>query len=109
MKTIVNNIKNNYKLVIGTMIVGLFLGWLFFHPADKAAESRETAGAHEGHNHESEEPTTWTCSMHPQIKQEKPGDCPICGMDLIPLSSMEDSGEDIHEDEVMLSESAAKL
>jgi len=27
----------------------------------------------------------WTCSMHPQIKQPKPGRCPICGMELIPL------------------------
>jgi Cu(I)/Ag(I) efflux system membrane fusion protein len=26
----------------------------------------------------------WTCSMHPQIRQPKPGECPICGMDLIP-------------------------
>ncbi len=29
----------------------------------------------------------WTCSMHPQIKQPKPGQCPLCGMDLIPVSS----------------------
>lgn len=25
----------------------------------------------------------YTCSMHPQIHEEKPGDCPICGMKLI--------------------------
>lgn len=28
----------------------------------------------------------WTCSMHPQIKLPKPGLCPICNMDLIPLT-----------------------
>lgn len=28
----------------------------------------------------------WTCSMHPQIRQPKPGRCPICGMDLVPVS-----------------------
>lgn len=28
---------------------------------------------------------TYTCSMHPQIQRSAPGDCPICGMDLIPL------------------------
>ncbi|MCM8797962.1 MAG: efflux RND transporter periplasmic adaptor subunit [Candidatus Omnitrophica bacterium] len=27
----------------------------------------------------------WTCGMHPQIKQDKPGNCPICGMNLIPV------------------------
>ena len=27
----------------------------------------------------------YTCSMHPQIQRSGPGDCPICGMDLIPL------------------------
>jgi Cu(I)/Ag(I) efflux system membrane fusion protein len=25
----------------------------------------------------------YTCSMHPQIHQDKPGKCPICGMTLI--------------------------
>ncbi len=29
----------------------------------------------------------WTCAMHPQIKSNKPGKCPICSMDLIPLES----------------------
>lgn len=36
-----------------------------------------------------EEPEVWTCSMHPQIQLPKPGRCPICFMDLIPL---EDTG-----------------
>ena len=25
----------------------------------------------------------YTCSMHPQIKSDKPGKCPICGMTLV--------------------------
>ncbi len=29
----------------------------------------------------------WTCSMHPQIKADKPGLCPLCAMDLIPVFS----------------------
>lgn len=28
----------------------------------------------------------WTCSMHPQIKQPESGACPICAMDLIPVT-----------------------
>jgi Cu(I)/Ag(I) efflux system membrane fusion protein len=31
----------------------------------------------------------WTCGMHPQIVEEEPGQCPICGMDLVPVRSGE--------------------
>src|SRR5699024_3000713 len=34
---------------------------------------------------EESENAVWTCSMHPQIRQHEAGDCPICGMDLIPV------------------------
>jgi Cu+-exporting ATPase len=27
----------------------------------------------------------WTCPMHPEVRQDRPGDCPICGMALEPL------------------------
>jgi P-type Cu+ transporter len=27
----------------------------------------------------------WTCAMHPEIVQDKPGSCPICGMALEPM------------------------
>lgn len=27
----------------------------------------------------------WTCPMHPEIRQDHPGDCPICGMRLEPI------------------------
>jgi Cu(I)/Ag(I) efflux system membrane fusion protein/cobalt-zinc-cadmium efflux system membrane fusion protein len=27
----------------------------------------------------------WTCGMHPQVIQDKPGNCPICGMRLVPV------------------------
>ena len=33
------------------------------------------------------EPKIWTCSMHPQIRRNKPGKCPICGMDLVPVKN----------------------
>lgn len=28
----------------------------------------------------------WTCGMHPQVIQDHPGTCPICGMNLVPLA-----------------------
>ncbi len=33
------------------------------------------------------EATLWTCSMHPQVRLDKPGQCPICGMDLVPVAA----------------------
>lgn len=45
-----------------------------------------------GHHHEHDAQASesgkeiYTCSMHPQIKQDHPGKCPICGMDLIPAA-----------------------
>ena len=36
------------------------------------------------------EGTIWTCPMHPEIRREGPGQCPICGMALEPLEPTED-------------------
>ncbi|HET7063108.1 MAG TPA: heavy metal translocating P-type ATPase [Rudaea sp.] len=40
--------------------------------------------------------TIYTCPMHPQIRQPRPGNCPICGMTLepvLPIVGMEDTSE----------------
>jgi RND family efflux transporter MFP subunit len=31
----------------------------------------------------------WTCGMHPEVIEDAPGQCPICGMDLVPLRQEE--------------------
>ena len=31
--------------------------------------------------------TTYTCPMHPEIRQDSPGDCPKCGMHLVPADN----------------------
>lgn len=38
--------------------------------------------------------TVYTCSMHPQVMQDRPGKCPICGMELIPVRRSQGMGED---------------
>ncbi|HVR45000.1 MAG TPA: efflux RND transporter periplasmic adaptor subunit, partial [Thermoanaerobaculia bacterium] len=40
------------------------------------------------HGHASET-AYYTCSMHPSVKQESPGTCPICSMDLTPVTEEE--------------------
>ena len=36
--------------------------------------------------------TIWTCPMHPEVRQDHPGACPICGMALEPEMATADSG-----------------
>jgi Cu+-exporting ATPase len=38
------------------------------------------------------EGTMWTCPMHPEIRQDHPGACPICGMALEPEIATADAG-----------------
>jgi membrane fusion protein, copper/silver efflux system len=65
------------------------------------------------HEHEGEDgvgnETVWTCSMHPQIRRAEPGQCPICGMDLIPVSVDDDGTDDAHPGRIVLSERAQAL
>lgn len=91
--------KNTIYIALGTLVLGLLLGWFFFGgtPEKKASE----------HQHEQSENTIWTCSMHPQIRQSEPGQCPICGMDLIPLNS--ESSDEENPMEVKMSPTAMQL
>ena len=56
--------------------MGLFLGWIIF--SNSSHDHIEQSS-----NRKLNE--VWTCSMHPQIRQPESGNCPICGMELIPL------------------------
>ena len=66
-----------YTIYLATLVAGLFLGWLLFG----GAPNSETEHAHDTLITTNQK---WTCSMHPQILKPEAGDCPICGMDLIP-------------------------
>ena len=58
-------------------------GWL-------GIEHHADVGHEEGDEHEGE---LWTCGMHPQVIEEEPGQCPICGMDLVPLRQDDGHGD----------------
>ena len=88
-----------YIIYIGILAAGLVLGWLLFG---------NTSNSEALHNHETvkAENQLWTCSMHPQIMQPEAGDCPICGMDLIPA---ETSAEGLAKNEFKMSTNAVAL
>lgn len=92
--------KNNKIVIyIGILAVGVLLGWLLFGGASHTEIEHN-------HNAVAETNQMWTCSMHPQIMQPEAGDCPICGMDLIPAES---SAEGLMADQFKLSENAMAL
>ena len=101
---LIKNFKSN-KLIsyTGVLLIGVLLGWVFLSgPSEKELS--------ENNGHEHEENTLWTCSMHPQIKKNEPGNCPICGMELIPMKSEGEVDEDMSgKYSVKLSNAAMKI
>jgi Cu(I)/Ag(I) efflux system membrane fusion protein len=87
----------NYSLIL---ILGTFIGWLVFHPSQNKAEKHDQST-------EVALGTIWTCAMHPQIRMEQPGKCPICGMELIPL--VKSSTTSIDPSAIHLNKEAAQL
>lgn len=51
----------------------------------------------------------WTCSMHPQIRQSEPGDCPICGMELIQVQDYSGDSVASSANDIPMTEDAMKL
>jgi len=79
--------KTKIVLYLVILILGIFLGWLIFH----AQQSRN-----EKHDQVADvlKSKVWTCAMHPQIRMDIPGKCPICAMDLIPINMSNTIGQD---------------
>jgi len=79
------------------VLAGLFLGWLFFHSGNKSTEKQQLTETKK---------QIWTCAMHPQIRLDHPGKCPICGMELILLQN---AGAKIDSNAVHFSKEAMEL
>ncbi|HYW95523.1 MAG TPA: efflux RND transporter periplasmic adaptor subunit, partial [Bacteroidales bacterium] len=105
MKTKINISRKDLTRIIIAVVAGLFFGWLFFHGNGDQAATSEKAAVTET---PAEKATIWTCSMHPQVRLDHPGKCPICGMDLIPLEEAESEGI-VSPDEIAMSEDAMKI
>ena len=92
--------NKNIIYIISALLIGLAVGYFAFGGSDPSSESEET------HEHAAEANQMWTCSMHPQIMQPEPGDCPLCGMDLIPA---EEGSEGLSPNEIRMTENAMAL
>ena len=80
--------KRNIILVAAAVLAAFLAGFIVARSV-----SRDTGDAHAEHKQDAgdqvyPEGTIWTCSMHPQVEMPKPGNCPICGMKLIPRETI---------------------
>jgi Cu(I)/Ag(I) efflux system membrane fusion protein len=80
--------KSIWIIAILAFLVGAAVpAALIWNPAHWEWAERITTGM-QGHataEGETGETQLWTCGMHPQVIQDHPGTCPICGMNLVPL------------------------
>ena len=97
-------LKNKRMIITVTisLFCGLFAGYLLFH--DSSA-----GGGKPGITIQDEQTTIWTCSMHPQVRQEEPGLCPICAMELVPLNKLEPGSDQQSPYAIQMSQSAVQL
>ncbi len=74
-----------------TLFIGIGIGWF----VNSAMQPARHSDGISGHSTAAESVhQEYTCSMHPQIRQQGPGKCPLCGMDLIPITKTSSVGED---------------
>ncbi|WMX13779.1 efflux RND transporter periplasmic adaptor subunit [Aureispira sp. CCB-E] len=99
--TIKNNIRQLSGLIV-SLLLGFLIGWLVFSANSTTTDKNTIDNPIKTPPKEE----IWTCSMHPQIRQNEPGDCPICGMDLIPIS--EDANQD-NATQLVMTKEAVKL
>jgi membrane fusion protein, copper/silver efflux system len=96
--------KKNILYIAIAVIIGLLGGYVIFGGNNSIGTENTLP---DGHNQEANQSTQmWTCSMHPQIMQPEEGDCPICGMDLIPA---ETSAEGLASNEIKMTSNAMAL
>lgn len=79
--------KLNKQVLVFTAI-GMILGFLVAMLISPSAHQQINTSS----DQTIESSEIWTCSMHPQVRQPDPGQCPICGMDLIPASTSGSEG-----------------
>lgn len=85
------NLLNQKLIIVGiSLLIGIGVGWVLFHNEVKSKVTDENV--------------IWTCSMDPQVRLHEPGQCPICGMNLIKAETPDDD-----ETIFVMSEEAVKL
>lgn len=83
--------RNVVAIWIGQALVLIVIG---FAVAGTLKQPQSVSDEKEKDDHSEHEGASkiWTCSMHPQIRRDKPGKCPLCGMPLVPVTDSSNGG-----------------
>ena len=121
-------VSRNATLYAIVLLVGVAAVWPVYLLSDESGESVGQQSKHSGHSDitrprdmrssqetsplslqirhtETDRAQLYMCAMHTHIRRAEPGQCPICGMDLVPVP--EDADQD-EEDEAVLRVSEAQ-
>ncbi|MFO7847451.1 MAG: efflux RND transporter periplasmic adaptor subunit [Balneolaceae bacterium] len=106
--------KKELLYATGLLLTGLMLGWLLFsgsgHDSHSGAPDEDEMEQHVHEEHTDEEGNVvYTCSMHPSVRENEPGNCPICGMELIPADEAGAADTDEDEYSMVMTAASAKL
>jgi Cu(I)/Ag(I) efflux system membrane fusion protein len=74
-----NSMFTKRKVIVAAIVIACASAGAFLFLRESTRES-DTASANQGE--------VWTCSMHPQVRMQKPGKCPICSMPLIRVTAL---------------------
>lgn len=96
--------NKQWMFLAAAALAGLLAGFLIFGGTGEPGGQPKEAGAQEDTAAAVDQ--VWTCSMHPQILRPESGDCPICGMELIPAGSASD---ELGSTQIRMSENAMAL
>jgi RND family efflux transporter MFP subunit len=72
------------KIALGILLLVVAVSAVWFFVVPHGHRHTEAAAG--------KEETLYTCGMHPQVIQNKPGNCPICGMKLTPIRKQPGAG-----------------
>ncbi|MFT5469057.1 MAG: Cu(I)/Ag(I) efflux system membrane fusion protein [Verrucomicrobiales bacterium] len=92
------NLPKSKRTLILIAVGILFAGWIL---------GKLSRNDHGGGSPDASGVSVWTCSMHPQVQLPKPGKCPICAMNLIPLNKGKSNSS--RPRELVLTEAAKQL
>lgn len=77
------------SIILPTLLVGITIGATGTHLLMHGCARNSKTGLSEARARKA---PLYQCPMHPTVTSDHPGDCPICGMSLVPLASVRGPG-----------------